>query len=145
MVLRPDQVHPVQQLVHRVQGRPVVPDVVVGDHHMLVPGQRDAGEHAEHLAVAPAQRRVRRHVPDQSAPGFGVPGERLRRRSVDHHHVDPPAQLAQVPGQLVQAAVVVGAQRQDVRHRQPDRRGRGARVAWRRGGRSGHVVSPRGG
>ena len=77
--------------VHRAQPGLVVPDVVVGDHHVFVPGQRRRPVSTPStLPLAPRSAGSGGTCRTRPRQRGGVPGEEVRRGAVDHGHVHPP-------------------------------------------------------
>ena len=131
VVLRPDQVHPVQQ---SCTARSPASSYRTSSSAITTCSWRARSSPVStpsDLAVGAAQRGIGGDVPDEIPPGGGVPGEELRRGAVDHGDVHPSGEVAQVVGQPGQAGVVGPAQRQDVLDGEPT----GSRPGARRGGR----------
>jgi hypothetical protein len=87
-VLRPYEVGGLEQSMYGLQTGAVVTHVVVGDHHMPVPGKAQPRHDAVHLSVGVPEIGVRWHMTHEPGPTGGVAGEQGRRRSVDDGDVD---------------------------------------------------------
>ena len=107
IVLRSHQGGPIEEPSHGIERRLVVSDVFIGDDHVVLGGEAQAGENARDLAVGqPPQVRIDLDMADGMATPALEIGEERRIGAVDHNHfcnVLKAGDRAQVVEQLVRS------------------------------------------
>jgi hypothetical protein len=102
------QVRVREQVVHGPQRVRVVAHVVVRQHHVVVPGQADAGHGADDLGIArrPWVGRQMANGGPERRPGDLVLGEAVRTAAVHHGHLRRSAESLEVVRELAQVTCV---------------------------------------